>query len=41
MGSYHAAMDFESHSADGVFNGCVRALDGWLCRVWVPSAYEA
>ncbi len=38
---HQTATDFEGHSAHGIFNGCVGALDGWLCRVRVPSANEA
>ncbi len=38
---HQTAMDFEGHSAHGIFNGCVGALDGWLCRVRVPSANGA
>ena len=35
-----AAHDFHELSSHGVLNGCVGALDGWLCRIRVPSSSE-
>jgi len=37
----NAASDFEVHSSHGIFNGCIGSLDGWLCRIRVPSPTEA
>jgi hypothetical protein len=34
------ASGFESLSLDGRLNGCIGALDGWLCRIKVPSQKE-
>jgi len=34
----NSAKDFCSISSHVIMNGCVAALDGWLCRIWVPSA---
>jgi hypothetical protein len=36
----NSAKDFCSISSHGITNGCVAALDGWLCCTWVPSANE-
>jgi hypothetical protein len=30
------ALDFQSKSSNGTLDGCVGALDGWLCRIKVP-----
>jgi hypothetical protein len=38
---HQTAAAFESHSTHGICNGCIGALDGWLCQVQVPSANEA
>jgi hypothetical protein len=35
-----AADEFTNISLDGRLNGCVGALDGWLCRIKVPSKAE-
>ncbi len=35
-----SANEFHSPSAHGIWNGCVGALDGWLCQIHVPSANE-
>jgi hypothetical protein len=32
-----AAQEFECHMSHGIMNGCVAALDGWLCRIHVPT----
>jgi hypothetical protein len=34
------AADFTSRSYNGVMNGCVGAIDGWLCLIRAPSAKE-
>jgi hypothetical protein len=34
------AIDFQSKSSMGVLDGCVGALDGWLCRIKVPTAKD-
>jgi hypothetical protein len=34
------ALDFQEKSSNGMLDGCVAALDGWLCRIKVPSATE-
>jgi hypothetical protein len=36
----NSAKDFCSISSHGIMNGCVAALDGWICRIWVPPANE-
>jgi hypothetical protein len=36
----NAADEFALLSRDGLLNGCVLALDGWLCRIKVPSSNE-
>jgi hypothetical protein len=38
---HNAANSFEELSLDGQLNGCIGALDGWLCRMKVPSASDA
>jgi hypothetical protein len=35
-----SASKFESLSSHGLINGCIGALDGWLCQIQVPSANE-
>ena len=30
------AIEFQGKSSFGVLDGCVGALDGWLCRIKVP-----
>jgi hypothetical protein len=35
-----SADEFHQCSGEGVLNGCVAALDGWLCRIRVPNAGE-
>jgi hypothetical protein len=35
-----AAAEFEELSTHCILNGCVGALDGWLCQILVPSASE-
>ena len=35
-----SAAEFKSISSHGVIDGCIAALDGWLCRIRVPSAKE-
>jgi hypothetical protein len=37
---HNAATAFKELSLDGQLNGCIGALDGWLCRIKVPSASE-
>ncbi len=34
------ANELHSHSSHGILNGCVAALDGWLCQIHVPLADE-
>jgi len=34
----NSAKDLSSISSHGIMNGCVAALDGWCCHIWVPSA---
>jgi len=34
------ALEYQNKSSNGVLDGCVRALDGWLCRVQVPTQKE-
>ena len=38
---HNAANSFRELSLDGQLNGCIGALDGWLCRIKVPSASDA
>jgi len=35
-----SAADFAAKSHGGELNGCIAALDGWLCRIQVPTASE-
>jgi hypothetical protein len=35
-----SAADFSAKSHGGALNGCITALDGWLCRIQVPPAAE-
>jgi len=35
-----AAQEFECRSSHGIMNGCVAALDGWLCWICVPTPDE-
>ena len=35
-----AALEFQSKSHGGVLDGCIAALDGWLCRIRVPTSEE-
>jgi hypothetical protein len=28
-----AAAKFEEQGSQGIFNGCIGALDGWLCQI--------
>ncbi len=35
-----AAQEFECHMSHGIMNGCVAALDGWLCRIRIPTTDE-
>jgi len=35
------ALEFQGKSSFGVMDGCVGALDGWLCRIKVPIGREA
>ncbi len=35
-----AALLFKVKSHGGMLNGCIAALDGWLCRIKVPSMHE-
>jgi hypothetical protein len=35
---HYATNSFKELSLDGQLNGCIGALDGWLCRIKVPSA---
>jgi hypothetical protein len=35
-----SAAEFKSISSHGIIDGCIAALDGWLCRIRVPSAKE-
>jgi len=37
---HNAANSFKELSLDGQLNGCIGALDGWLCRIKVPSASD-
>jgi len=37
---HKSADEFCQCSTGGVLNGCVAALDGWLCRICVPSVRE-
>ncbi len=37
---HDAAFAFQQMSLDGRLNGCIGALDGWLCRIKVPSQSE-
>jgi hypothetical protein len=37
---HNAANSFKELSLDGRLNGCIGALDGWLCRIKVPSASD-
>ncbi|KAE8989963.1 hypothetical protein PR002_g21286 [Phytophthora rubi] len=36
-----AAAAFQARSEEGVFNGYVAALDGWLCHIKAPSELDA
>jgi hypothetical protein len=36
----NSASEFASLRLDRVLNGCVMALDGWLCWIKVPGANE-
>jgi len=31
------ALEFQGKSSFGMLNGCIGALDGWLCRIQVPT----
>jgi hypothetical protein len=33
-----SAVEFKSISSHGIIDGCIAALDGWLCCIRVPSA---
>jgi len=35
-----SAAKFAAKSHGGELNGCIAALDGWLCRIQVPPASE-
>ena len=35
-----SASEFERLSSHGIINGCIGAVDGWLCQIRVPSAHE-
>jgi hypothetical protein len=35
-----AARGFQLKITNGLLVGCVGAIDGWLCRIKVPSAIE-
>ena len=35
-----SAMNFAAKSHGGSLDGCIAALDGWLCRIQVPPAAE-
>ncbi len=37
---HKSAHEFHQCSGEGVLNGCVAALDGWLCCIRIPSAQE-
>ncbi len=37
---HKSADEFHQCSGEGVLNGCVAALDGWLCHIHVPNAGE-
>jgi len=37
---HDATNAFKELSLDGQLNGCISALDGWLCRIKVPSASD-
>jgi hypothetical protein len=37
---HNAADEFALLSRDLLLNGCVLDLDGWLCRIKVPSSNE-
>jgi hypothetical protein len=34
------AVEFQGKSSMGVLDGCVRALDGWLCHIKVPTVKD-
>lgn len=35
-----AAQGFASRSTNGILQGCVGAIDGWLCPIRAPGASE-
>ncbi len=35
-----AALAFKAKSHGGMLNGCIAALDGWLCRIKVPTMHD-
>jgi hypothetical protein len=35
-----AAKGFHQSSSHGVINSCIRALDGWLCKIRIPAKKE-
>jgi hypothetical protein len=34
------ALDYQDKSSSGILDGCIGALDGWLCQLQTPSAKE-
>jgi hypothetical protein len=34
------ALEFQKKSSSGMMDGCVGAIDGWLCQIKVPSASD-